>query len=87
MTIQIRKQDFRRLTPYLWEIPISYQAGMRVPVRLFADERLLEAALGDKSLQQAINASTLPGLVSHVTVMPGLLCQMSTKATVFQSGE
>lgn len=67
---QIRKQDFRRLTPYLWEIPASYQPGMRVPVRLFADDRLLEAALGDKSLQQAINASTLPGLVSHVTVMP-----------------
>ncbi|MFV1858209.1 MAG: RtcB family protein, partial [Anaerolineales bacterium] len=67
---QIRKQDFTRLTPYLWEIPTSYQAGMRVPVRIFADERLLEAALGDKSLQQAINASTLPGLVSHVTVMP-----------------
>jgi len=67
---QIRKQDFTRLTPYLWEIPTSYQAGMRVPVRLFADERLLEAALGDKSMQQAINASTLPGLVSHVTVMP-----------------
>ncbi|MFQ5942828.1 MAG: RtcB family protein [Anaerolineales bacterium] len=67
---QIQKQDFTRLAPYLWEIPTSYQPGMRVPVRLFADERLLEAALGDKSLQQAINASTLPGLVSHVTVMP-----------------
>jgi tRNA-splicing ligase RtcB len=43
---------------------------MRVPVRIFADERLLEAALGDKSLQQAVNASTLPGLVSHIVVMP-----------------
>jgi tRNA-splicing ligase RtcB len=70
MATQIRKQDFTRLAPYLWEIPTSYQAGMRVPVRLFADDRLLAAALGDKSLQQAINASTLPGLVSHVTVMP-----------------
>ena len=36
----------------------------------YADEGLLRAAMGDKSLQQAINASTLPGLVSHVTVMP-----------------
>src|SRR3972149_6713198 len=43
---------------------------MRVPVRLFADEALLEAALGDASLTQAVNAATLPGLVSHVTVMP-----------------
>jgi tRNA-splicing ligase RtcB len=43
---------------------------MRVPVRLLADERLLDAALGDESLTQAVNASTLPGLVGHVTVMP-----------------
>jgi tRNA-splicing ligase RtcB len=43
---------------------------MRVPVRIFADEPLLEDALDDKSLEQAVNASMLPGLVSHVTVMP-----------------
>ena len=66
----IRKQDFQRLSPYLWEIPTSFRQGMRVPVRVFADERLLEDALGDKSLEQAVNASMLPGLVSHVTVMP-----------------
>jgi tRNA-splicing ligase RtcB len=66
----IRKQDFRKLSPVLWEIPTTYQEQMRVPVRIFADERLLEAALGDRSIEQAINASTLPGLVSHITVMP-----------------
>ncbi len=66
----IRKQDFERRGPYVWEIPTSARDDMRVPVRLFADDRLLEAALDDKSLQQAINAATLPGLVGHVTVMP-----------------
>jgi tRNA-splicing ligase RtcB len=45
---------------------------MRVPVRIFADDRLLEATLKDRSMEQAINASTLPGLVSHVTVMPDM---------------
>jgi tRNA-splicing ligase RtcB len=64
------RQDFKRLSPFLWEIPISYRSDMRVPVRIFADERLLEAALGDKSLEQAVNASTLPGLVGQVIVMP-----------------
>ncbi len=66
----IRKQDFIQRSPFLWEIPKSFRDDMRVPVRLFADERLLEAALEDKSLQQAVNATTLPGLVGHVTVMP-----------------
>jgi tRNA-splicing ligase RtcB len=66
----IRKQDIKRISDVAWEIPTSYRDDMRVPVRIFADERLLEAALGDKSLIQAVNASTLPGLVSHVVVMP-----------------
>lgn len=64
------KQDLIRRSPFQWEIPISYRADMRVPVRLFADDRLLEDALDDASLTQAVNAATLPGLVSHVTVMP-----------------
>jgi len=67
---QVRKQDFKKLSPFLWELPTTYRPGMRVPVRLFADDRLLEDALDDKSLEQAVNASMLPGLVGHVTVMP-----------------
>jgi len=66
----INKTDVIRTGPVTWEIPTTYRKDMRVPVRIFADERLLNAALKDKSLTQAVNASTLPGLVSHVTVMP-----------------
>jgi len=66
----VRKQDFKQLSPFLWEIPTTFREGMRVPVHLFADDRLLEDALDDRSLEQAVNASMLPGLVSHVTVMP-----------------
>jgi tRNA-splicing ligase RtcB len=66
----IRKQDMKRSGDVKWEIPTSFREDMRVPVQIFADDRLLEAALGDRSLTQAVNASTLPGLVSHVNVMP-----------------
>ncbi|TET84986.1 MAG: RtcB family protein, partial [Anaerolineales bacterium] len=66
----IQKQDFHKLGPVLWEIPTSYRQDMRVPVRIIADDRLLEAALRDKSMLQAVNASTLPGLVSYIIVMP-----------------
>ncbi len=68
--IKPKKGDFTRLGPVLWEIPTSFRQGMRVPVRLFADDRLLEAALDDKSLTQAVNASMLPGLVGQIIVMP-----------------
>lgn len=66
----IRKQDMRRLDAMRWEIPTSYREDMLVPVQIFASEQLLEEALGDKSLQQAINAATLPGLAGPVLVMP-----------------
>lgn len=68
--MSLRKQDFKKLNDYLWEIPVTYRHDMRVPVRVYADERLLEASLDDKSFEQAVNAATLPGLVGHVTVMP-----------------
>jgi tRNA-splicing ligase RtcB len=66
----LQKRDFTRMGPYLWEIQTSYRSDMKVPVRAFADEPLLEQALGDKSFDQAVNAACLPGLVSHVIVMP-----------------
>ncbi len=68
----IRLQDLRRISEYEWEIPADYRADMRVPVRIFASRRLLEAVLQDKSLEQAVNAATLPGLVGQVVVMPDM---------------
>ncbi len=65
-------QDMKRISPYEWEIPKDFRADMRAPVRIFATRELLEAILGDKSLDQAVNAATLPGLVGHVVVMPDM---------------
>ena len=55
-----------------WEIPTYIRNDMRVPVRLFATRELLEQIMDDKSLDQAVNAATLPGLVGHVIVMPDM---------------
>ncbi|HET9913299.1 MAG TPA: RtcB family protein [Anaerolineales bacterium] len=55
-----------------WEIPTYIRPDMRVPVRLFATRELLEQIIDDKSLEQAVNAATLPGLVGHVIVMPDM---------------
>jgi tRNA-splicing ligase RtcB len=64
--------DLKKISEYEWEIPKSFRADMRVPVRLFATRRLLEAVMDDNSLQQAVNAATLPGLVGQVVVMPDM---------------
>ena len=63
-------KSLQRISDYEWEIPKTFRHDMRVPVRVFASRRLLENALGDKSIEQAVNAATLPGLVGRVVVMP-----------------
>src|SRR4030065_633190 len=65
-------QDLHQISEYEWEIPKSYRPDMRVPVRLFATRRLLQDVVKDKSLEQAVNAATLPGLVGNVIVMPDM---------------
>jgi tRNA-splicing ligase RtcB len=65
-------QDLKKISDFEYEIPKSYRADMNVPVRLFATRRMLEDVVKDKSLDQAVNAATLPGLVGHVIVMPDM---------------
>jgi len=65
-------QDITRINEYEWEIPINYRHDMRVPVRIFATRKLIEQVIKDKSLEQAVNASTLPGLVGKVVIMPDM---------------
>ena len=64
--------DIKRISDVEWEIPKSFRADMHVPVRIFATRELLEAIAGDRSLEQAVNAATLPGLVGQVVVMPDM---------------
>ncbi|MBI4770550.1 MAG: RtcB family protein [Chloroflexi bacterium] len=66
----ITRRDFRKLSDYLWELPATFREGMRVPVWVFADDALLEDALQDKSLEQAVNSTTLPGVYGRICVMP-----------------
>ena len=62
--------DFRQISEYEWEIKRGFQPGMRVPVIVFADRQMLLESMKDTSIQQAINAAHLPGVVKNVCVMP-----------------
>ncbi len=68
----VRLQDFKKLSDYEWEIPETYRSNMRVGVHFFATRRLLEAALDDLSIEQALNTAALPGLAGPVVVMPDM---------------
>jgi len=63
---------FSQIREFEWEISPDFRSDMRVPVRIFASKSLLQDSFRDKSIVQAINVSTLPGLVGAVMVMPDM---------------
>ena len=66
----IRVKDFIHLSEYEWEIPLSFHHDLKIPVRAFVSQDLLEDALKDLSFDQAINAAMLPGFMKNVLIMP-----------------
>jgi tRNA-splicing ligase RtcB (3'-phosphate/5'-hydroxy nucleic acid ligase) len=61
-----------RIDDYLWELPIGYADGMRVPGRVFASGPLFEKARADKAIDQVANVATLPGIVGASYAMPDI---------------
>lgn len=68
----VDRKDFKRIDKFLYEVPQSYRADMRVPARFYADPELLENTLGDKSLEQLVNTATMPGIVKYALAMPDI---------------
>ncbi|NWG37456.1 RtcB family protein [Nitrososphaera sp.] len=44
--------------------------GMKVPVTIYANESLLSKMVTDRTIDQAANVATLPGVRKHVVVLP-----------------
>ncbi|MDH2908187.1 MAG: RtcB family protein [Candidatus Nitrosotalea sp.] len=59
---KIREMEYR--------IEADPSKGMRVPVTIYADDKLLQKMLTDRTIQQAVNVSTIPGVLKHVVVLP-----------------
>ncbi len=61
--------SMRCLRPGVYELAPGFRPGMRVPVRVYASEKLLHA-MDDKVFEQAANVATLPGIVGASLCMP-----------------
>ena len=53
-----------------YEIEADSNLGMKVPVRIYADESLLQKMLSDRTIMQARNVASIPGIVGHSVVLP-----------------
>jgi len=68
----ISKKDFKKITDWLWEIPKSFRLDMRVSARAYVSEKMLEESFKDRSLEQLVNVSTLPGIQKYALAMPDM---------------
>jgi tRNA-splicing ligase RtcB len=59
-----------QVSEYVWELPAT--GGMRVPGRIYADARLMEALREDQSLTQVANVAHLPGILCYSMAMPDI---------------
>jgi tRNA-splicing ligase RtcB len=53
----------------IWEIPVNYKPGMRVPARIVASERLM-ADMDEGVINQITNVACLPGIRGYAWCMP-----------------
>ncbi len=53
-----------------YQIDADSNLGMKVPVRIYADEPLLQKMLSDRTIMQARNVSCIPGIVGQSIVLP-----------------
>lgn len=67
----ISKNDLKRISEYIWEIPTSYSKFMRVPARVYVSEKMLEQ-VEPKALEQLINVASLPGIIKYSLAMPDI---------------
>ncbi len=70
MTEERDALEVKPLSPYLWEIPP--QGRMRVPGRVYGDERLIRIGREDRSLYQVARVAELPGIVGYSLAMPDI---------------
>jgi len=68
----ITKDNFKKINDYLWEIPKSFRSDMKVPARIYVDEKMLDATFKDRSLDQLVNVATLPGIINYSLAMPDI---------------
>jgi tRNA-splicing ligase RtcB len=61
--------SIRCVQPCVYELGTDFRSGMRVPVRVFASEKLVRE-MDDKVFEQAANVATLPGIVEASLCMP-----------------
>jgi tRNA-splicing ligase RtcB (3'-phosphate/5'-hydroxy nucleic acid ligase) len=60
----------RKISDLKFQIEKDESKGMRVPVIIYANDNLVSKMILDRTIDQAVNVSTLPGVIKHVVILP-----------------
>src|SRR5512141_3383881 len=59
----------KRISATVWELPARYKAGMNVPARIYATEKLVKE-MDAGVFEQVTNVACLPGIINYAFCMP-----------------
>ncbi|MCD6471309.1 RtcB family protein, partial [bacterium] len=68
----IERNHLKKIKDNLYEIPKTYRSDMRVPARIYVNKKMFSQIFRDKSLEQLINVTTLPGIQKYALAMPDI---------------
>ena len=60
----------RKVNDLEYRIDANPERGMKVPVTIYANDSLISKMVTDRTIDQAANVATLPGVKKHVVVLP-----------------
>jgi len=61
--------SLRKISPTVWELPVTFKPGMLVPARIYGTESLL-SRMDEGVFQQITNVACLPGILNYAFCMP-----------------
>ena len=62
--------EIKKVSDNIYEIPKSTQECMKVPVRIYASDSLVQKMKQDATFMQAANAACIPGIYTYSIVLP-----------------
>ena len=72
----------KQISDTIWEIPVDYKEGMRLPARIYGTEKLIRE-MDETVCDQVTNVATLPGIAQYALCMPvGILAALAGCATL-----
>jgi len=62
-------KEIKKVSDVIWELPVSFKKGMRVPARIVASKKLMDH-MDQGVFDQISNVATLPGIQRYAYCMP-----------------